>query len=488
MQVIRHFDDMKKINLSVLILLSIAVLFISKISGSTLDDGYDISVKINHFKDTVAYLGYHFGDQKFVKDTASAGSDNMIRFRGDEVLKPGIYFVYSPSVYFELIINDQQFSIETDTADFIKHMKVEGSPENKIFNDFQQYMSQKQQQTRELSQKLQALDNSQDAEEISAIREQLANIGKEIESYQADLITHNGGTFVARLVKAMQKPKVPDPPTNEAGEVVDKNFQFFYYKSHFFDGFDLSDPGLLRTPLYQSKIDEYLDKLTYQHPDSLSQAADNLLSRAASNDETFRYLLVKLTNKYETSNIMGMERVFVYLAENYYLKGKAFWADDELVEKFEKRVKELKPNLVGNTAPEMILRDTLMRPVRLSDLNSRFTILYFYDPDCGHCKKVTPQLRDMYPRMKEKNVEVFAACTITDTEKWKKYIRDNNLPFINVSDPYYQSNFRADYDIKSTPKIFVLDKEKEIIAKRLGIDQLEDFINRMIEFEDNDKS
>ncbi len=461
-------------------------ILVGKASGESTDQGFDITVEIDHFPDTVAYLGYHFGDQKFVKDTSRVSKNSVLHFKGSEDLKPGIYFVYSPSVYFEIIINEQKFSMKTDTTDLMKHMEISGSRENELFNKFQQFMAEKQQLSKEISDNINGLDPNQHADQITKLKGQLADIGKEIEDFQKNIIDNNPGTFVAKLVLAMKKPQVPDPPRNEQGEVSDKSFQFYYYKNHFFDHFDLSDPSLLRTPLYQPKVDEYTEKLTYQHPDSINKGVDYLLKAAGNNEETFRYMLVKLTNKYETSNIMGMERVFVYLAENYYLKGKAYWADSSLVAKFEKRVKELKPNLVGNIAPEMVLRDTLMRPIRLSSINSRFIVLYFYDPDCGHCKKATPQLRNSYERLKQKNVEVIAACTVTDIEKWKSYIRDNHLSCINAADPYLQSNFRTEYDIKSTPTIYVLNKDKEIIAKRIGVEQIEDFINRMIEIEEKE--
>jgi thiol-disulfide isomerase/thioredoxin len=447
------------------------------------EEGHNITVQIRNIKDTVAYLGYHFGDQKFVTDTAKVEAGGVIHFKGSDALTDGIYFVYSSSVYFELIANEQEFTIETDTSDFIRNMKITGSRENEIFNKFQRYMADKQLESKNLSTRMQALDPQQDEEQLQTLREQALNIRDEIEAYQVKLSQENQGTFTSRLLMAMQKPKAQKEQSDENAAPEEKNRQFFYYKAHFFDNFDLSDPGLLKTPLYQPKLDEYTDKLTYKHPDSLKTACDNLLSLAEPNKETYRYVLVKLTNKYETSKIMGMEEIFVHLAENYYLTGKAYWADSSLVAKFETRVKELKPNLIGNVAPEISLLDSLLRPVQLSKLNNRFIILYFYDPDCGHCKKITPQLSKLYQDIKAEDVEVFAACTVTDIDRWKKYIRSNDLNWVNGIDPYYRSNFRADYDIKTTPMIYILNKDKEIIAKRLGVDQIKDFIDRMIKYE-----
>ena len=66
-------------------------------------EGYDITIQINNIKDTVVYLGYHFGDQKFVKDTSKVEPGDIIHFTGDEPLSDGIYFVYSASVYAGLV-------------------------------------------------------------------------------------------------------------------------------------------------------------------------------------------------------------------------------------------------------------------------------------------------------------------------------------------------------------------------------------------------
>jgi thiol-disulfide isomerase/thioredoxin len=471
----------KSVFISLFILLNVHLIAFS----AHKEEGYDITVQIRNLQDTVAYLGYHFGDQKFVKDTAKVEQGGTIHFTGMEPLTDGIYFVYSPSVYFELIANEQKFRLVTDTTDFIRNMKIEGSRENEIFNTFQRYMADKQLESKRLTDQLQAMNPQQDEAKAEALREQILQVRDDIQDFQIKLSQENKGTFTSRLLMAMQKPQMPMDEASQNKTPEEKNQEFFYYKDHFFDHFDLSDPGLLKTPLYQPKLDEYTENLTFKHPDSVKAACDFLLSMAEPNQETFRYVLVKLTNKYETSKIMGMEEIFVYLAENYYLKGKAYWADEDLVAKFEKRVKELKPNLIGNKAPEINLLDSMMRPFQLSRLDNRFIILYFFDPDCGHCKKVTPQLHKLYQELKTKDVEVLAACTVTDIDKWKKYIRSYNLTWQNGIDPYYKSNFRADYDIKSTPMIYILNQDKEIIAKRLGVDQIKDFINRMIEFEDS---
>jgi len=83
---------------------------------------------------------------------------------------------------------------------------------------------------------------------------------------------------------------------------------------------------------------------------------------------------------------------------------------------------------------------------------------------------------------KKKGVECFMVYTQTDMDKWKKFISDNDMfDFINVFDPYQNTNFRTLYDIYSTPVVYVLNKERKIIAKRLPPETVVDLLNHEIE-------
>jgi hypothetical protein len=66
-------------------------------------------------------------------------------------------------------------------------------------------------------------------------------------------------------------------------------------------------------------------------------------------------------------------------------------------------------------------------------------------------------------------------------DKWKAYIRENNLNWINVADPKLQNNFRQEFDILTTPQIFILDKDKKIVAKKIDEDNMEKILDRELE-------
>jgi thiol-disulfide isomerase/thioredoxin len=175
---------------------------------------------------------------------------------------------------------------------------------------------------------------------------------------------------------------------------------------------------------------------------------------------------------------MGMDAVFVHMGKNYYMTGQAFWADSTTVAKIGDRVKKLQYSLIGTTAPNLIMKDTLENVQILHAINKDYTIAYFWDPDCGHCKKVTPKVKEFYDEFKkELNVEVYGVNTnAKEKEAWKQYIIENDLNWINVDDPEQKTAYKYLYDIYSTPVIYLLDKDKKIIAKRIGAEDLENFI------------
>jgi peroxiredoxin len=437
--------------------------------------GYNIKVKITGIEDSVCYLGYHYGDQKYLQDTATVEKDGWVNFVGKKTLPTGVYFIYTPNkVFFEIIVKEPQFTLETNVENFITSMKVKGSPENLIFNDFQRFMMKNQKKADDLSKRMEKAKENKDSVEL--LRKEIAAINQEVKDFKTSLLKKHPETFTARLIHIMDRPEVPEAPKDANGVPLDSLFAYKYYRNHFFDQIDFASSDILRTPVFHGRLMEYFDKLIAQHPDSIAKAADVILTKAAQDKDVFRYVLVKLTHKYETSKIMGMDAVFVHLAENYYLKGKADWADEELLGKFRERVKELKPTLIGKKAPGMILMDTLFSQVSLYNIPAKYTVLYFYDPDCGHCKKKTPMLKDIYFKLKPKGVEVAAICTVTDIKKWKKYVKDNELEWLNLADPYYKSNFREQYSIKSTPVILILNEKKEIIARRIDVEDIEPFL------------
>jgi thiol-disulfide isomerase/thioredoxin len=117
--------------------------------------------------------------------------------------------------------------------------------------------------------------------------------------------------------------------------------------------------------------------------------------------------------------------------------------------------------------------------VKLSDVKADYTVLVFWDVDCGHCQKEIPVLIEAYNNLlkEKKNVKIYSVYMQHEGEKYLKYIADNKLPWINVYDGAHYNNAIEKYDVYSTPVIYILDKNKAIKAKRIDANQVKTLID-----------
>ena len=122
----------------------------------------------------------------------------------------------------------------------------------------------------------------------------------------------------------------------------------------------------------------------------------------------------------------------------------------------------------------------------IHDIQARYTILYFWEGDCGHCKTSTPALYEVYQRLKDKDVEVISVHVINSVEGknlWIDFVNEHQLyDWINCWSPY-SNDFRKIYNLQSFPQLFIMDASKKIIAKKVSPEQAEDIINTFMEHE-----
>jgi peroxiredoxin len=466
-----------------------------------------IQIKVNDEKDTTVFLIKYYGKNLLYADTAEM-KNGVVVFDGKKQI-PGIIGLLLPGQrYFEFIYNNEEIHLETKGPDFMKNMKIIKSVENKIFSDYISYITTQKVIANEYAFRREKL-KKEDAD-YKTFSNKIDSISREVESYQIKLVNADENKLVSKIVKLSMDIKIPEAPINESGTKADPDFAYHYFRAHYFDNLDMQDDRLVNTPLFHNKLDYYFsEKMLMQHPDTIIKYAISFLDSLDQKSEMFKYSLTHVTSTFEKSKIMGMDKVFVIMGERYYCstnsegKSPAYWMTETKQKELCDKVK-VNLNLVqGVRPPNVTLRDTT--DVVWKDfysLKSDYTILYFWEPDCGHCKVSTPKLQKLYAeKLKARNVEVFGISKAIgdDFGKWKKFIAKNNLTFINVAltdklyreatedarqfVPKYTSlealNFQDTYDIASTPRLFILDKDKKIVGKGLSISQLEDFMDRV---------
>jgi peroxiredoxin len=490
----------------------VAVLAFNSSAAQT-EGGFKYEFKINGVKDTVIYLANYYGNQLYFADTARIDSNSRVVFEGETPHPGGIYAVVAPGQkYFEIILAENELMIETDVNNFIGKMNIVKSKENSIFYDYIRYLGTQKQLKDKATQKANSAKTLKKDKEEKKYRAEAIEIDKKVLEYQRNLVKDNSDLLVSKIVNMSLEPVVPPNPNP-----ADSSFSYRYYRAHYFDNFDLTEDRLVRSPIFHQKLEYYFKNVIPQVPDTIIREADALLAKVINTDDLFKYIAHHITYTYETSKIMGMDKVFVHQALSYYCpdpKGniRADWLTKKKQQKVCERARKLNPLLIGKKAPYIALTDSTEKKwLNFYSIKSDYTILVFWDPNCSHCKTDIPALHKMWKEeLKAKGVEVFAVAKATgdDFEAWKKFIREHNLDWTNVGltknifnqaskdngrsvVPKYTTahslNYSNTYDVFSTPQVYILDKNKMIKAKKIDNEQIPTLIDMYIEEEKMEK-
>ncbi len=460
--------------------LSLILLFTFSAACLAQSSGYKLQFKVDGLKDTTAYLGYYYGESTFVKDTARVNHTGEFFFEGKQTLPQGVYFlVLNKTRIFEFVVSqNQHFTLATNTADYIGHMKVTGDIDNKLFFENMRFNMDRHKEADPFIKIIQ--DSTLSEDEKKEARENFQKINEKVLAYHDKIIDAHPKTLTARIFKINKPIEVPDPPTRPDGS-IDSTFQLKWYREHFFDNFDLADDALIRMqrPVYQEKINEYLDRLFVPQADTLKKAIEFIVSKAKKNPETYKYAVWVSILKFQNPEIMGLDKVFVYLNDTYFSSGEMdFWANESLRKNLQEHADRLRKSLIGQKGANLIMLDANLKPRELYDITNKYTVLYIFDPDCGSCRKETPKLVNFYNKRKF-DLEVFAVCADTSMAKMRDYIKEMKMQWITVNGPRtYVGPYQDLYDANTTPTLYVLDRRKEIIGKKIPAEKLDEFLTQ----------
>jgi len=455
--------------------------------------GYNIRVKLDNYAENELILGFHYGDKQYVKDTVTLGADGYFTFKADTLLPCGVYmFVLKPDNSFIQILlpdTDQDFTITTDAKDAVFKMKTKGTEDNQIFYEYLGYLGKMRIDADTIRAQMERLKNNP-ADSLRLVQKS-GELDKLVKKYQRELIAKHPGTLTAKIIKSSTEPEIPEFEGKDDKEIQLK--KYFWYRAHYFDNIDISDPCMLRSPVLHPKVDQYINKIVPQHPDSINIALDEVIGKVKNSSETYKFYLIHFLNTYAKSKFVGMDACYVHLALKYYCTGGADWVKQEDLDKICDNARRLEPILIGKIAPNIIVKNNKDQPVSLWDVDADYTVLFFWAPDCSHCKKSAPFLVEFAKHFKGRGVKVFNVCTaVTDKgpECWKgaeeKEFSDDL--FLNTYDPYLQSRYKTLYDVQSTPQIFILDRKHEILMKKVGAEELIKVMEDVMRFQEEKKN
>ncbi|MDR0367830.1 MAG: DUF5106 domain-containing protein [Bacteroidales bacterium] len=439
--------------------------------------------------DTMLYIATYYEDKTYMYDTLYVSKKEPYTFiMTKDTLPPrGIYLLASQNKvkYLDFVI-DSSFSftatvehVDSQAVDLTTDIRFTGSPENEITLAFMRKMSHYQRFIITLGNEIKQAESEENPNQslIDQYKEERREYQDSMRTFMFDYLDMYKNTLFGKAQLINREVQVPDPPRNADGSLVDSNFAFHYYINHYWDYIDLQEPALLSTPIFYPKLQYYFEKVIPPLVDSIIKYTDLLVEKAEGNPPMYRYLIWYTTSRYERSQYVAHDAVFVHMVKKYYATGRYTWADEAVRERMINKADKLGNILIGKKAPELYMPDTNGRFRSNYESKRKYTVIWFWDLNCGHCKSATPKLVDMYNRVHDSlDFEIYAVAMTKEKKKWKERIVEKQMPWINVIGNESNIDYRMVYDVTSTPVIFVLDKDKKIIVKKIGVDELENFI------------
>ncbi len=447
----------------------------------------NIPVHLAPYTNCNIYLASYYGNRTIMADTALLDVKSMGVFKGKRKLTPGMYFVVSPNnnMLFELMLDSaQHFSINADTA-HLNEVAITGSDENTLFKIYASGIGSRITTINTLNQQLPIAKNN--SEKLAIQQKQLA-LGKDLQAYKDSFIKRWPKSMLALLLTAGKQPEIP------AGTILQTRADTIragqYIKKHYWDDVPFNDDRLLYTSFFEPKIDTYFKYYVSPVADSVIKDLQYLLLYARTGKEMYPYLLMKFTNKYFNPDHVGQNKVFLYLFNEFFMKGDTTFLDPRSKKLIFDRAYALMANQVGDPAPPLDLSSiTDGKHISLYTLQSTYTLIVFWDPDCVHCQKELPRIDSIYrSKWKALGFKIYSVnINTTLMNKVNTFAREKNLSpdWIHTYQTENDAKKLADgggisyfqsYDISETPTLYLLDAQKHIIAKRLNIEQIDQLI------------
>jgi len=366
------------------------------------------------------------------------------------------------------------FSLSAPTAqNALLEMKVEGSVDNELLYDVLKFEASQQEEFRLIGEAVRGIrPGTPGYDELQADRAELVT---KRTDYQDALFAKHPQSIFTSFKRAGRNPQLRD--TRLPDGTIDEQAQVAAFRDDFWEDVDFNDIRLLNTPVIFNKLKRYTQELTPQNAKAIIESSEKLMVKVMDKPEFFKFFANWITLQYEPgkTTVMDGAAIHVHMIQNYFTKDLAFWSDSMTVYGLQQRADQMAYSLIGQQGPDITVPDVNGNPKRLYDLKKPFIAVYMYNPECEHCIEETPKFVQVMNELKNE-LDVYAIALDTDPTKWKNFINANGMgSWTNVYDPTNRSIFKT-YYVDNTPELYLLNKDREIVAKNLKVSQLKDAI------------
>ncbi len=464
---------MGKFKLTFLFSLLLSVAVFGQKPDSTL-----IDAQIEGLPAGIARLIGTYGDQNFIIDSAQVAADGHFVLRREHPLPAGFYtFLLPGQKNFALLVDqqDQYCTLRAKLPDIVGTMQVTGSLNTDLLFQTFRFQTQQEPELKQLGEVMsRAQPKSPEYEQAKTRQTQLLDARK---TYLQGIYKAHPTAFFTKFKIAGQNPDLVDfrKPNGD----LDTLRQLIHYRTHFWDGVDFTDERLLHTPVIVNKLRRYIKELTPQRPDSIIVVADEIINRVLPYRGYFQLFANFIPLQYENTKttVMDGEAVYVHVIQKYITPERAFWSTPKEIADLQKHVGEMEASLLGRKGPDVRAQNLAGQFKSIYEMTAPLIVVFMFSPDCEHCQKDAGKIEEIYEKWKTLGVDFYGIAVNTTDAEWRDFIKKNNFTFTNVFDPTNRAIY-GKYFVDITPELYVLDKNRMIVAKNLHADQLEEVFAR----------
>lgn len=247
---------------------------------------------------------------------------------------------------------------------------------------------------------------------------------------------------------------------------------------HYWEDFDFTDTAAVMNPeIGEQKLVDFIAAFPNVSDSVRTQAIHNMLAKAEETPASFDYFAGQFEHYLYNPNSPVRNDL-------YYESVLTFLVDSEKISEAERLgyinlLKLVRKNQVGTEAENFRFLLPDGGNSSLDEIDAPLTILFFYEPGCSFCETSIDQLEEspfVQDMISKKNLDIVAIYPYGDLGIWKGYQERIPVNWINGFDSRNQILERKLYDIRATPTIYLLDKDKKVLLKDTDMELLANFL------------
>ncbi len=435
---------------------------------------FQITGEVAHLSESRVLLASFYGEQIHVFDSALVMPGGHISISYTDALLPGYYrIILKKDHYVDLILNKENVSFRTDFEESFDSLRILASEENRIYYDFLRLAGQNRLKLDLLTTLIDYYPR--DDAFYGQIRQQYHSAQLIPEHYIDSIAREFPSLYVTRVLKAQRKPYLKAELTPEE--------RIQYLRANYWSLVDMTDTNLLRSTVYTNLAIDYLSlygnrQFTQEQLEaSFIGAVDVMLGHAMAEETVYRFMLEYLVKGFEKYHF---DKVLDHISTTYALEEGC--ENENIDSEVMKRLKNYQNLSVGKAAPGVSVPDTTGKMIDLQQFSNDYVLIIFWASWCPHCSELLPQLKDIYQKYRPR-LEMLAISIDNDNEAYRKALKEGKYPWMNACDlKGWGSKPAIDFNIYATPTMFLLDRQKIILAKPITLRELQNELTKVFNF------